>query len=154
MYIWTYHKCCSTLLHYLWSYKVHGTCEEHYIIKIQITVEPLYCGHHGTTAVCLDYRGIRISEASSIIPVGVVMHTRAVECYEDAFYSSPLLYACEKGWPEARTMRTNAIIMFSCWIDQRWRTNLRERQGSVRIIQWIVYSPGTKGTEELVRFTE
>ena len=99
------------------------------IYLLYITVELLYCRHHGTIAACLDYRGIRISEASSIIPVGVAMHTRAVECYEDTFYSSPLLYACEKGWPKARTMRTSAIIMSSCWIDQQWWTNLRERQG-------------------------
>ena len=43
-----------------------------------ITVEPLYYGHHGTTAVCPDYRGVHISEASGILPVGVAMHTRVL----------------------------------------------------------------------------
>ena len=28
------------------------------------TVEPLYCGHHGTTTACPDYKGNRILEAS------------------------------------------------------------------------------------------
>ena len=49
------------------------------------TVEPLYCGYHGTTAACLDYRSIRISEASGIFPVGVAIHTCAVEYNEGAF---------------------------------------------------------------------
>ena len=33
------------------------------------------------------------SEASGIFPVGVAMHTRAVERYESVFQNSPLLYA-------------------------------------------------------------
>ena len=45
-------------------------------------MEPLYCGHHGTIAACLDYRGVHISEASGIFLVGEGMHTHAVECYE------------------------------------------------------------------------
>ena len=49
------------------------------------TVEHLYCGYHGTTAVCPDYRGVRISEVSGIFSVGVAMHTSVVECYEGAF---------------------------------------------------------------------
>jgi len=50
--------------------------------SIPYTVEPRYCEHN---AVCRDYRGVRISEVSGIFPVGVAMHTRAVECYEGAF---------------------------------------------------------------------
>ena len=96
-------------------------------------------------------RGVRISEASGIFPVGGAMYTVLLSATKE---SSSLLYACEKGWPETRTMQTNAIIMSSCWMNQRWWTNLRERQVSVRIIQWIMYRPGTKGTEELVRFME
>ena len=78
------------------------------------TVEPLHCRHHGTTAGCQDYRGICISEASGIFPVGAAMDTRAVECYEGAFQSSTLLYAWEKGCPKAGTMQTSAIIMSIC----------------------------------------
>ena len=37
------------------------------------------------------------SEASGIFLVGVAMHTHAVECYEGAFQSSPLLYDGKKG---------------------------------------------------------
>ena len=44
----------------------------------------IYCGHHGTTAACLDYRGVCISENSGIFLVGVAMHTHAVEYYEGA----------------------------------------------------------------------
>ena len=54
-------------------------------MRVCCTVEPLYCGHHGTIAACPDYRGVRILEASGIFPVGVAMHTHAVECYEGAF---------------------------------------------------------------------
>ena len=44
------------------------------VMKIKaVTVEPLYCRHHGTTAVGPDYRSVRISEASGIFPVGVAM---------------------------------------------------------------------------------
>jgi len=39
--------------------------------------------------------------------------------------------------------------MSSCLIDQQWRTNLRERQVSIRIIQRIMYSQVL-----LVRFAE
>ena len=48
-------------------------------------MKPLYCGHHGTTNVCPDYRDARISEASGVFLVGVAMYTRAVECYEGTF---------------------------------------------------------------------
>ena len=37
------------------------------------------------TATCLDYRGVRILEAFGVFPVGVAMHTHAVECNEGAF---------------------------------------------------------------------
>ena len=94
------------------------------------TVEPLYCGHHGTIAACPDKRGVCISKASGIFLVGVAMHTHAVECYKGAFKSSPLLYACEKGWPEARTMWTNAIIMSSCWISHGRQTCVRREWAS------------------------
>ena len=33
----------------------------------------------GTTAMCLNYRGIRNLAASGILSVGMVMHTQAVE---------------------------------------------------------------------------
>ena len=46
----------------------------------------------GTAAECPEYGGIHVSEASSIFLVGVPMRICAVECYEAAFQSSPLLY--------------------------------------------------------------
>ena len=49
------------------------------------TVKPLYCRHHETTAVCPDYRGVCISEASGIFMVGVANASHAVECYKVAF---------------------------------------------------------------------
>ena len=49
------------------------------------TVEHLYCGHHETTTACLDYKGVRILEASGIFPVGMAMHNHAVEHYEGVF---------------------------------------------------------------------
>ena len=36
----------------------------------------------GTTTACLEYRDVRISEASSIYHLGVAMLTHAVEPYE------------------------------------------------------------------------
>ena len=54
--------------------------------NVWYTVEPLYCGHHGTTTACPDYRGIHISEASSVFLVGMPMHlccwlrSRALPC--------------------------------------------------------------------------
>ena len=46
------------------------------------TVELLYCRHHGSTAVCLEYRGVRILEASGIFMVGVAVkvHSRVPLC--------------------------------------------------------------------------
>ena len=45
----------------------------------------------------LKCRGVPTSEVSGIFPVGVAMRTRAVERYEGAFQSSPLLYDGKKG---------------------------------------------------------
>ena len=45
----------------------------------------LYCGHHGTTAVCPSYRDVHISEASGVFPVGVAIYIHAVECYKCTF---------------------------------------------------------------------
>ena len=58
---------------------------EKFVNSLRTTVEPLYCVHYGTTVKCPDYRGVHILEASGIFPVGVAMHTRAVECYEGVF---------------------------------------------------------------------
>lgn len=46
----------------------------------------------GTAAECPEYGDIHVSEASSIFLVGMQMRICAVECYEAAFQSSPLLY--------------------------------------------------------------
>ena len=46
-----------------------------------------------------------------LLPVGVAMHTCAVERYADAFQSSPLLYARKKNQPEASIMCTSAITV-------------------------------------------
>ena len=69
------------------------------------TVDPLYCRHHGTTAVCPDYRDIRISEASGIFPVGVPMdtvllsatkvHSRALPCWMLARKADQRLELCK-----------------------------------------------------------
>ena len=62
--------------------------------------------------LCPEYGGVCTSQASAKFPVGVAMHTHAVECYEAAFKSSPLLHV---RWPEkACTIRTSAIMMYSC----------------------------------------
>ena len=44
---------------------------------------------------------------------------------------------------KARTVRTSAIVMSSCWIDQLWQTILRERHASVCIIErvWVLERP-------------
>ena len=44
----------------------------------QLDMELLYCGHHGTTAACPEYRGVRTSEASGVFPVGVATRTFAL----------------------------------------------------------------------------
>ena len=49
-------------------------------------------------------------------------------------------------------MHTNAIIISSCWINQRCRSILHERHASVYIIQWILNSPGTSGTKKPVLY--
>ena len=67
---------------------------------------PSNVGTIGTTAVCPEYRGICISEASGIFPVGMANCTCAVEHYK------PSLAVC---WQEeACTMCTSAIVMSSC----------------------------------------
>ena len=76
---------------YMWKYLiVHTYVEQKYIYQIlfshQLTMrKQLYpCSiilyRYGTTTACPDYRGVRISEASGVFPVGVAMHSRAVEC--------------------------------------------------------------------------
>ena len=47
----------------------YESCEATSVLQVSCTVKPLNCGHHGTTAVCQDYRGICISEASGIFLV-------------------------------------------------------------------------------------
>ena len=42
-------------------------------------------------------RDIRFGGFAIIFPVGVTMHTPAVECYKEASLSSPLLYNGAKG---------------------------------------------------------
>jgi len=69
--------------------------------------------------------------------------------FEHWSLSSPLLYACERGWPEDSTVHTSAIVMSGCWIDQQWWTTLCERQASNHIIQWISYSPVPKELKNL-----
>ena len=114
--------------------------------NVWYTVEPLYCGHHGTTTACLDYRGIHISEASSVFPVGMAMHpccwlrSRALPCCTLARKADqrPVLYI---------------PVLLYCPVVELISSG-SERHASVRIIQWILYSAGTKRTEESVRFTE
>ena len=50
-----------------------------------------------TPLVPLKCPGVPTSEVSGMFPVGVAMRTRAVEHYEGAFQSSPLLYDGKKG---------------------------------------------------------
>ena len=57
------------------------TDHTHSLMSMQYSATPLL----QTSWDHPDYRGIRISEASSVFPVGVAMHTRAVERYEGAF---------------------------------------------------------------------
>ena len=57
---------------------------------------PSNLGQHGDHDVCPKYRGVHIFDASSIFLVGMAMHTCAVEHYESAFQSSPLLYTGKK----------------------------------------------------------
>ena len=114
--------------------------------NVWYTVEPLYCGHHGTTTACPDYRCIHISEASSVFPVGMAMHpccwlhSRALPCCTLARKADqrPVLYI---------------PVLLYCPVVELLSSG-GERQASVRIIQWILYSAGTKRTEESVRFTE
>ena len=77
------------------------------------------------------------------------MCTHAIERYKGAFQTSLLLYAGKKSQPDARIMHTSSIIMSSCWINQWYQTIMCERNASIRIIQWILYSPGTRGMEKL-----
>ena len=53
------------------------------------TVEPLYCRRHGTTAVCPDYRGVHISEAS-----GCMLARKADQRLELHVCEPMLLYTC------------------------------------------------------------
>ena len=52
-------------------------------------------------------------EVSGKFPVGMAMHTRAVEPMKAPYQSSPMLYDGKKGLPEARTMRTSVSVMSS-----------------------------------------
>ena len=49
------------------------------------------------SGLLVDRTLVPTSEDSGIFSVGVAMRTRAVECYEGAFQSSPLLYDGKKG---------------------------------------------------------
>ena len=64
---------------------IHHHLIHHLFVLLHMRVCCTACGHHGTITVCLDYRGVCISEASGIVPVGVAMHTHAVESYKGAF---------------------------------------------------------------------
>ena len=64
---------------------IHHHLIHHLLVLLHMRVCCTACGHYGTITVCPDYRGVRISEASGIVPVGVAMHTHAVESYKGAF---------------------------------------------------------------------
>ena len=70
-----------------------------YINKNKIQWIPSNAGTIGTTAVCPEYGGICISEASGIFPVGMAICTCAVEHYKykSPFQSPPLLFVGKKG---------------------------------------------------------
>ena len=51
-------------------------------------------------------------------------------------------------------MRTVVSIMSSWCFNQQYWTILCERPASIRTIEWILYSPGIRGTAKSVRFTE
>ena len=104
----------------------------------------VYSGTSITRTPLVPSKVSRVRRATTLGASGIfpVMCTHAIECYEGTFQSSPLLYAGKKSQPDARIMHTSAIIMSSCWISQWYQTIMCERHASIRIIQWILYSPG------------
>ena len=76
------------------------------------TVEPLYNGHPWDPKFCL--RGVPISGASGIFPVGVVCVTGLLSTTWLRFQSFPLLYASRECYPEASTTSNSPNLMSSC----------------------------------------
>ena len=61
----------------------------------------------GTSTVCSEYRDVCILEASGIFPVGVAMHTHAVELYEGTSRTLPCYTLVRKAKQGASAMHTS-----------------------------------------------
>ena len=70
------------------------------------------------------------------------MQTRAIEHYEATFESSPHCVFVQKA-------NQRLVVHIPVLLVVELRTILFEWRVSGHIIEWILYSPGTRGTENL-----